>query len=299
LSAAGRAKVWFVGAGPGAADLLTLRAAAVIAASDIVVWAASLVHPDVLGHARAGAEVIDSAALPLEGVRALYERALAEDLVVARIHSGDPALWGAVQEQRELCDLLRLPHETVPGVSAYAAVAALANRELTVPEVAQSVILTRLGGGKTPMPAGGAVRDLAVHQTTMALFLSAARSGQLQQELLAGGYPPDTPVVVAYRATWPDELVLECSVGSLAETVRAHRLWKHTLFLVGPALGARGTRSHLYHPGHFHGFRRAEQKARRSLREARHQAARGADTAPDPGAECGEAAVGLAQERGT
>jgi precorrin-4/cobalt-precorrin-4 C11-methyltransferase len=290
LNAAGRAKVWFVGAGPGAADLLTLRAAAVIAASDIVVWAASLVHPDVLRHARAGAEVIDSAALPLEGVRALYERALAEDLVVARIHSGDPALWGAVQEQRELCDLLRLPHETVPGVSAYAAVAALANRELTVPEVAQSVILTRLGGGKTPMPAGEAVRDLAVHQTTMALFLSAARSGQLQQELLA---------VVAYRATWPDELVLECSVGSLAETVRAHRLWKHTLFLVGPALGARGTRSHLYHPGHFHGFRRAEREARRSLRQARHQAARGADTAPDPGGKGSEAAVGFAQERGT
>ncbi len=299
MKAAGRAKAWFVGAGPGAADLLTLRAAAVIAASDIVVWAASLVHPDVLRHARAGAEVIDSAALPLEGVRALYARALAEDLVVARIHSGDPALWGAVQEQRELCDLLRLPHETVPGVSAYAAVAALANRELTVPEVAQSVILTRLGGGKTPMPAGEAVRDLAVHQTTMALFLSAARSGQLQQELLAGGYPPDTPVVVAYRATWPDELVLECSVGSLAETVRAHRLWKHTLFLVGPALGARGTRSHLYHPGHFHGFRRAEREARRSLREARHQAARGAGTAPGPGTECGEAASVFAQERGT
>jgi precorrin-4/cobalt-precorrin-4 C11-methyltransferase len=265
---AGLAKVWFVGAGPGAADLLTLRAAAVIAAADIVIWAASLVHPDVLAHARPDAEVVDSAQLPLEGVRGLYQRALGGNLTVARIHSGDPALWGAVQEQRELCDELGLAHETVPGVSAYAAVAAIADRELTVPEVAQSVILTRLGGGKTPMPAGEDLRDLARHGTTMAVFLSAARSGQLQAELLAGGYPADTPVVLAYQATWPDELVVECTVGTLEQTVKGRKLWKHTLFLVGPALAARGTRSRLYHPGHFHGFRRADRQARIALREA-------------------------------
>ena len=264
-----RAKVWFVGAGPGAADLLTLRAARVIAAADVVVWAASLVHPDVLAHARPDAEVVDSAALPLEGVRPLYERALADELVVARIHSGDPALWGAVQEQRELCDDLGLDHETVPGVSAYSAVAAIAGRELTVPEVAQSVILTRLGGGKTPMPPGEDLSALAAHGTTMAVFLSAARAGQLQAELLSGGYPPDTPALVAYQATWPDELLAECTVATLAETVKAHRLWKHTLFLVGPALGASGSRSHLYHPGHFHGFRKADPAARRDLRKAR------------------------------
>jgi precorrin-4/cobalt-precorrin-4 C11-methyltransferase len=264
-----RAKVWFVGAGPGAADLLTLRAAAVIGDADVVVWASSLVHPDVLRHARMDAEIVDSAALPLEDVRALYERALAGDLVVARIHSGDPALWGAVQEQRELCDQLGLPHETVPGVSAYAAVAALAGRELTIPELAQSVILTRLGGGKTPMPAGEELAGLARHGTTMAVFLSAARSGQVQAELLAGGYPPDTPVLLAYRATWPDELIVDCTVGTLAETVRARKLWKHALFLVGPALAAAGTRSHLYHPGHFHGHRRANPAARAALRADR------------------------------
>jgi precorrin-4/cobalt-precorrin-4 C11-methyltransferase len=278
-------KVWFVGAGPGAADLLTLRGAAVIGAADVVVWASSLVHADVLRHARMDAEIVDSAALPLEGVRVLYERALAEGLVVARIHSGDPALWGAVQEQRELCDELGLPHETVPGVSAYSAVAALAGRELTVPELAQSVILTRLGGGKTPMPAGEGLAGLARHGTTMAIFLSAARSGQLQAELLAGGYPPDTPVVLAYRATWPDELIVDCTVGTLAETVRARKLWKHTLFLVGQALGASGTRSHLYHPGHFHGHRRAERAARRDLRAA----GKPASPAPPPGAARREA----------
>jgi precorrin-4/cobalt-precorrin-4 C11-methyltransferase len=103
----------------------------------------------------------------------------------------------------------------------------------------------------------------------MALFLSAARSGQLCDELLEGGYPPDTPVVVAYQATWPDELIVECTIETLEQTVKAHKLWKHTLFLVGPALGAEGTRSHLYHPGHFHGYRRADREARRSLRESR------------------------------
>ncbi|MFG1649723.1 precorrin-4 C(11)-methyltransferase [Micromonospora sp. NPDC049275] len=259
-------KVWFVGAGPGAADLLTLRAARVIAAADIVIWAASLVHADVLDHARPDAEIVDSSQLPIEGVLPLYERAAARGLTVARIHSGDPALWGAVQEQLDLCRTLDLAVEIVPGVSSFTAVAALVGRELTVPEVAQSVILTRLEGGKTPMPPGERVRDFARHGTTMALFLSAARSGQVQAELLAGGYPEETPAVVAYQATWPDELVVRCTVGTLEATVKQHRLWKHTLFLVGPALAAEGTRSHLYHPGHFHTFRRAEPAARAELR---------------------------------
>ncbi|WP_330467003.1 precorrin-4 C(11)-methyltransferase [Micromonospora zamorensis] len=259
-------KVWFVGAGPGAADLLTVRAARVIAEADIVIWAASLVHADVLDHARPGAEVIDSSQLPIEGVLPLYQRAAEQGLTVARIHSGDPALWGAVQEQLELCRALGLAVEIVPGVSSFTAVAAIVGRELTVPEVAQSVILTRLEGGKTPMPPGERVRDFARHGTTMALFLSAARSGQVQAELLAGGYPEDTPAVVAYQATWPDELVVRCTVGTLEATVKQHKLWKHTLFLVGPALAAEGTRSHLYHPGHFHTFRKAEPAARAELR---------------------------------
>jgi precorrin-4/cobalt-precorrin-4 C11-methyltransferase len=262
--------VWFVGAGPGAADLLTLRAARVIAAADVVIWAASLVQPEVLDHARPDAELVDSSQLPMEGVVPLYERAARDGLVVARIHSGDPALWGAVQEQLDLCRGLGLAVEIVPGVSSFTAVAAIVQRELTVPGVAQSVVLTRLEGGKTPMPSGESVRGFARHGTTMAVFLSAARSGQLAGELIAGGYPPDTPVVVAHQATWPDELVVGCTVGTMESTVKAHRLWKHTLFLVGPALAASGTRSHLYHPGHFHTFRRADPQARRELRgEAR------------------------------
>jgi precorrin-4/cobalt-precorrin-4 C11-methyltransferase len=264
----GSARVTIVGAGPGAADLLTFRAARAIAEADIVIWAASLVQEEVLQHARHDAEILDSASMSLEDVVAVYERARRQGLKVARIHSGDPALWGGTQEQADRCAELGIPVEIVPGVASFSAVAALAGRELTVPEVAQSVILTRLGGGKTPMPPGEEVREFARHGTTMALFLSAARSGQLRDELLDGGYPEDTPVVVAYQATWPEELLLRCTVGTLEETVKEHKLWKHTLFLVGPALSASGTRSHLYHPGHFHGFRRADPEARRALRAA-------------------------------
>jgi precorrin-4/cobalt-precorrin-4 C11-methyltransferase len=270
---AGRGKVWFVGAGPGAADLLTLRAVRAIGEADVVIWAASLVQPDVLEHARPGAEIVDSSQLPMEGVVPIYQRAAAEHLVVARIHSGDPALWGAMQEQLDRCVELGLDVEVVPGVSAFSAVAAIAQRELTIPEVAQSVVLTRLEGGKTPMPDGESVRAFAAHGATMAVFLSAARSRQLQTELLAGGYPADTPVIVAHQATWPDELVVRCRLDELELTVKRERLWKHTLFLVGPALAAGGTRSHLYHPGHFHTFRTADPHARQALRASRESSA--------------------------
>ena len=259
-------RVVFVGAGPGAADLLTLRAAAAIAAADIVIWASSLVSEDVLQHARADARIVDSAAVPLEEVVGLYEQAASDGGTIARIHSGDPALWGAMQEQLDRAVDLGLEVEVIPGVSSFSAAAAAVGRELTIPEVAQSVILTRLEGGKTPMPPRESVREFARHGTTMALFLSAARSGQLQEELLAGGYDPETPCVVAYRVTWEDELIVRCKLADLTATVREHKLWKHTLVLVGPALEAGGTRSHLYHPGHFHGFRRADPAARRQLR---------------------------------
>ena len=262
-----RGRVVFVGAGPGAPDLLTERGARAIAAADIVIWASSLVDQRVLAHARADAEIVDSAQLPMEGVLPYYQRAAREKLTVARVHSGDPSLWGAVQEQLERCHELGLDTEIVPGVSSFTAVAARIERELTIPAVAQSVILTRLGGGKTPMPPGEQVREFARHGTTMALFLSAARSGQLQEELLQGGYPNDTPCVVAYQVTWPDELIIHTVLDNLAAVIKERKLWKHTLVLVGPALAATGSRSHLYHPGHFHGYRKAEPQARKQLRE--------------------------------
>ena len=249
-----RPKVWFVGAGPGAADLLTFRAAAVIASADVVVYAGSLVNPEVLQHARQGCEIHDSSALTLEDVLALYERALAERLVVARLHSGDPSIYGATHEQIAFCEGRGLAFEIVPGVSSLGASAAVIGRELTVPRVAQSVVCTRLGG-RTPMPEGETVRSFAVHGTTMAVFLSAARPRELQRELEAG-YPADTPCVIVVRATWPDVLVLRCPLRELERTVRASGVHKTALVLVGPALGASGTRSNLYDPAFGHEFRR-------------------------------------------
>jgi len=261
--------VSFVGAGPGAADLITLRGAQRIAEADIVIWAASLVHEDVLQHARPDAVVVNSAEHSLEGITSHYERAAREGLRIARVHSGDPALWGGTQEQMELCHRLGLETEVVPGVSSFSAVAALVQRELTIPEVAQSVVLTRLEGGKTPMPDRERLREFARHGTTMAIFLSAARTGRMVAELQAGGYPDDTPVIVAYRTSWPDEVTLRCRLDEVEGVCKERRLWRQTLFLVGAALAAGGTRSHLYHSGHFHTFRKADPVARRRLRGAR------------------------------
>jgi precorrin-4/cobalt-precorrin-4 C11-methyltransferase len=261
-------QVTFVGAGPGAADLITIRGARAIAGADVVIWAASLVHEDVLLHAHDGVEIVDSSEHTVEGILPIYERAARDDLKVARIHSGDPSLWGAIQEQLDRCRALGLQTEVVPGVSAVAATAAAVQRELTIPEVGQSVILTRLEGGKTPMPQGESVREFARHGTTMALFLSAARSKALQDELLEGGYPPETPCVVAYKVTWPDEDIRWCRLDELEVTIKDAGWHKHTLVLVGPALGAGGTRSQLYHPGHFNEFRKADPVERDKVRAA-------------------------------
>jgi precorrin-4/cobalt-precorrin-4 C11-methyltransferase len=252
-------KVWFIGAGPGAPDLLTIRGARLIGEADVVIWARSLVNADVLEHARPDAEIIESTDLPLEGVREIYERAAADELRVARVHSGDPSIYGAVMEQIELCDELGLSWEIVPGVSSLGAAAAAIGRELTVPEVSQSVILTRRAS-RTPMPEGEEIQSFASHGTTMAIFLSAARPLALQRELLEGGYAPDTPCAVVHKASWPDERVIECPLEELADSIREAGFTRQALILVGPGLGAGGTRSHLYSPHFSHMFRKAEKK---------------------------------------
>jgi precorrin-4/cobalt-precorrin-4 C11-methyltransferase len=253
-------KVWFIGAGPGAPDLLTLRGAKLIAEADLIIWARSLVDEGVLEHARPGAQVVESTTIPLEGVRELYERAAREDLKIARVHSGDPSLWGAVLEQIELCEELGLDWAIVPGVSSLGAAAAAIGRELTVPEVAQSVILTRRAS-RTPMPEGEDIKSFAAHGTTMAIFLSAARPRLLQEELLEGGYAPQTPCAIVYKASWPDEQVIECPLSELANRIREAGFTRQALVFVGPGLGRGGTRSHLYSPGFSHSFRKAQKEA--------------------------------------
>ncbi|GGM38884.1 hypothetical protein GCM10012275_07240 [Longimycelium tulufanense] len=242
-------RVSFVGAGPGAEDLITVRGARRIAEADVVVWPASVVVPECIReHARPDAELVDSTRTSPEQVLEICRRALRDKLKVARVLSGDPTMWGAVQEQYDACRRIGLEVEIVPGVSPVSAAAATVGRELTAPELAQSVILTRLEGGTTPARESERVRELATHGTTMAAFLSAAHTAQLAEELRDGGYAPDTPVVVAYKATCPDELILHTTLGELEETVKARKLWRHALFLVGRALGTGRSRSYRTDP---------------------------------------------------
>jgi precorrin-4/cobalt-precorrin-4 C11-methyltransferase len=247
----------FVGAGPGAADLLTVRAVDRLAAADVVVWASSLVPAAVLDHARPGAEVHDSAGMTFEDVTAIYAAHPAARIV--RLHSGDLALYSALQEQVDWCLAHDREFEIVPGVGSLAAASAAVARELTVPAVAQSVVATRLPGRTAAsMPPGETVAAFAAHRTTMAVYLSGARAAQLQDELLAGGagYAPDTPAAVVVRASWPDERVLLTTVGELADTMRADGAWVTLLVLVGDALAGAAPRCKLYDPEYAHGHRR-------------------------------------------
>jgi precorrin-4/cobalt-precorrin-4 C11-methyltransferase len=247
----------FVGAGPGAADLITVRGRDRLAAADVVVWASSLVPEALLAYRRPDAEVHDSKTMTLEDVLAVYERH--PHAAIVRLHSGDPALYGAIQEQIDWCVVHERDFEIVPGVSSLAAAAASLGRELTIPGLSQSVALTRLGGRtKASMPEGESVAAFAAIGCTLAVFLSAARPSELERQLLSMGsaYTVDTPAAVVVRASWPDERVLPTTVGELARTIRASGARTTVLVLVGPALRGPGGRSHLYSPAFAHGFRR-------------------------------------------
>jgi precorrin-4/cobalt-precorrin-4 C11-methyltransferase len=250
----------FVGAGPGAPDLITLRGRDRLAAADVVVWASSLVPKAILAHAGAGATIHDSAQMTLEDVLAVYATSPSNGAVV-RLHSGDPSIYGAIGEQIDWCVTHERDFEIVPGVSSLAAAAAAVGRELTQPAVAQSVVLTRLAGRTAAsMPAGESVAAFAAHGATMAVFLSAARPVELVAELSAPGsaYTAETPAAIVVRASWPDERVVMTTVGRLAEDLQALGARTTVLVLVGPALagGPAATRSHLYSPGFAHMFRR-------------------------------------------
>jgi precorrin-4/cobalt-precorrin-4 C11-methyltransferase len=247
----------FVGAGPGAADLLTLRAVDRLARADVVVWASSLVPDDVLAHAHPAAVVHDSAGMTLEDVLAVYEAHA--DARIVRLHSGDVSLYSALQEQVDWCLAHERDFEIVPGVGSLAAASALVARELTVPGVAQSLVATRLPGRTAAsMPAREVLADFAAHGTTMAVYLSGARPEELQSGLLApgSGYDADTPAAVVVRATWPDERVHLTTVGELAEAIRADGARTTVLVLVGPALAGAAPRCRLYDPQYAHGHRR-------------------------------------------
>jgi precorrin-4/cobalt-precorrin-4 C11-methyltransferase len=227
-------RISFVGAGPGAADLITLRGAKRIAEADVVVWAPSVVDAEcVREHARPDAELVDFTRVSADEVVDVYRRAAAGRLKVVRLHAGDPSVWGDVQDHHDVCARLGLDLEVVPGVSQFSAAAAVIGRELTTSDVAQSLILTGPEGSEH-------LQEFAGHGTTMAVSLSAARTGQLVEQLRAGGYAEETPIVVAYKVSWPDETVVHTTLAGLEASVKEHKLYRTTLFLVGSVLKPSG-----------------------------------------------------------
>ena len=246
--------IHFVGAGPGAPDLITLRGAALLREADVVIWAGSLVNPALLDNCKIGCEIFDSSRMTLDEVLAVMERAEAEGKTTVRLHTGDPSLYGALREQLDALRQRDVAFDVTPGVSSLFGAAAALGAEFTLPGVSQSLIISRLAG-RTPVPEGEALRSLAHHGASMALFLSAGMLDEVQTELLAGGYAPDTPAVLVYKASWPDERVVRCTVGTLAAAGAEAGIAKTALILVGGFLDAPYEKSRLYDPSFTTGFR--------------------------------------------
>jgi precorrin-4 C11-methyltransferase len=246
-------KVTFIGAGPGDPELLTLKGRRRLASADVVVYAGSLIPEGVLRHACPTAELHNSASLDLEEIGKILIEAARAGKHVARLQSGDTSIYSAIQEQMTLLEQAGIDYEIVPGVSSFQAAAALLQSELTLPEKVQTVILTR-GEGQTTMPPGEDLAELARHQATLCIFLSARLAERVQEQLLTA-YPPDTPVAILHRITWPDERIVRTRLDGLAACIAAEHFTRTTLILVGAALGARENRSRLYDQTHGHLFR--------------------------------------------
>lgn len=239
--------VHFVGAGSGAPDLITLRGARLLGEADVVIYAGSLVNPELLKLTKPGCELHDSAKLTLEEVIALVEAAERAGKTTVRLHTGDPSIYGAVREQFDELAKRGIAFDVCPGVSSFCGAAAALRTEYTLPDVSQTVIITR-AAGRTPVPERESIRSLAAHGATMVLFLSTALTETLQGELLAGGYATETPAAIVYKATWPEEKIFRCTVGTLHETAEENGLRKTALIVVGGCLGKEYLRSMLYHP---------------------------------------------------
>ena len=250
--------VHFVGAGSGAPDLITLRGARLLREADVVIYAGSLVNPELLKETKPGCEIHDSARMTLEQVIETVRAAETAGKTTVRLHTGDSSIYGAVREQFDRLEALGIEYDVTPGVSAFCGAAAALRAEYTLPDVSQTVIITR-AAGRTPVPERESIRSLAAHGATMVLFLSTGLTEELQAELQAGGYAPETPAAVVYKATWPEERQFRCTVGTLHETVTANGLTKTSLIVVGGCLGDSYDRSKLYDPGFTTEFREAEK----------------------------------------
>ena len=250
----------FVGAGSGAADLITVRGMKLLQTADVIIYAGSLVNPELLSYAKEDCIIYDSASMTLEDVIRTAEEAEKNGLMTVRLHTGDPSIYGAIREQMDILDEKNISYEITPGVSSFCGAAAALQAEYTLPDVSQTVIITRMAG-RTPVPEKEDISLLASHNASMVIFLSTSMLGELSRKLIEGGYGPSSPAAIVYKATWPDEKVFRCTVSELEKTAKENNITKTALITVGGFLGDRYERSKLYDPEFTHEYRTAEKKS--------------------------------------
>lgn len=248
----------FIGAGPGDPELLTIKGKRLIDSADVIIYAGSLVNPEVLSGHKDGAKIYNSALMDLDEVIAVMKEAEDAGKKCVRVHTGDPAIYGAHREQMDRLDELGIGYEVIPGVSSFLATAAVLEKEYTLPGKSQTVILTRMEG-RTPMPEGEKLTDLARHHASMVIFLSIGFMDEMVQQLEAGGYAPETPVAVVYKATWPDQRILRGTLADIAQKVRDAGIKKTALTVVGDFLGDEHDLSKLYDRHFTTEFRQAKE----------------------------------------
>lgn len=251
--------VYFVGAGPGAKDLITVRGQKLLREADVIIYAGSLVNPELLEERKETCTVCNSAYMTLEEVISVMEESEKKHQTTVRLHTGDPSLYGAVREQMDCLERKGIAYESCPGVSSFSGAAAALNLEYTLPEVSQSVIITRTQG-RTSVPGRESIASFATHGATMVLFLSAGLLETLTRQLLEGGCSEDTPAALVYKATWPEEETYVCTVGTLCQTAQEHQITKTALVIVGEVVRhSHYERSRLYHPEFSTEFRRGTE----------------------------------------
>lgn len=250
--------VYFVGAGTGAADLITVRGMRLLEQADVIIYAGSLVNPELLGYAQGETEIYDSSGLTLEEVLELMKDAEEAGKTTVRLHTGDPSIYGAVREQMDELDRLGIPYESCPGVSACFGAASSLNLEYTLPGISQSLIITRMEG-RTGVPERESIESFAAHQASMAIYLSTGMLRELSRRLIAGGYDKDTPAALVYKATWREEEAYICTVDTLCDTAEEHGITRTALVLVGEVIAHRHyQKSRLYAADFSTGFRQAK-----------------------------------------
>lgn len=251
-------QVFIVGAGPGDPELITVKGQRLLKKADVIIYAGSLVNPAILNVAKAGAEIFNSASMTLPEVIEKIEEAVQNGKIVVRLHTGDPAIYGAIQEQMDELKKQKIAFEVVPGVSSFLATAAALRQEYTLPDISQTVIVTR-NEGRTPVPERESLRSLAAHHATMCIFLSVHMLSDVIKELLAGGYEPETPIAIVHKASWPEQKIVRATLKTIVDKVKEEQITRTAMIVVGWCLGADYSLSRLYAPEFSHMFRQASK----------------------------------------